>query len=317
VPEQGFRCERESNRAPLSKSFRFMSSRAVRFFIPAPKRDTPTQTSFSDGPDQTSTLVDQFRSSDLSSLLTDDVHPFRPISNHITLAYTNRLGFYVANLSDPRFDPLTPPRDILDGLQPSIYLELFDREFLVSSAGRSPHHRFCYDLNAAFILESLETGVLLPMFADFISKIGGACQYECGFLVCECLDRRYRREIKYRIRLDISPPIISDAIRSQSSEDPLQGPLLNEQTVLSICRPIICTDPSPDVARAQTVLDFRTKMWQPRERSFRPEAPVLGRPAKTGPRNAVALDQFARVKLEIPEDIQDCCQALVKKRGIT
>jgi hypothetical protein len=255
--------------------------------------------------------VDHFRSSDLSSLLTDDIHPFRPISNHVTLAYTNRLGFYISNLSDPRFDPLTPPRDVLDGLTASIYIELFDREFLVSSTGHSPLHRFCYDLNAAFILESLETGVLSPQLADFITKLGSP-HYECGFLVCECLDRRCHREQKYRIRLVISQTIISNSIHSLTPDDPL----LNEQTVLSICRPIVCTDPSPDVARAQAVLDFRDKMWQPRERSLRPEAPVLARPQRPAMRAAATLDQFVRVRMEMPEEIRDACQELVKKRGM-
>jgi hypothetical protein len=210
-------------------------------------------------------------------------------------------------MADPRFDSLTPPRDIFDRFQPSILFELFDRDFLVSGSSRLSPQRFSYDVNSAFILEALETGHLTADMCDFVTKFGSCC-YEDGFMVCECLDRRFKRELRYRIRLETSQSVFAQYYQSIASGNPL----VTEQTVLSVYRPVICTDPSPDVARAQSVLDFRAKMWQPRERSLRPETSILTRPTTSAATNVKSMEQFKRVRLELPEDMSELFLGLVK-----
>jgi hypothetical protein len=105
------------------------------------------------------------------------------------------------------------------------------------------------------------------------------------------------------IKLDVGPEVIA-ALLQQCTE-----PLEAEREVLMVQRPAICTDPSPDVARFQSIMDFRKKMWQRREFRARESGAGAERSYRWAETKTQSMRMSeSRLRFPVPEELQELCE---------
>jgi hypothetical protein len=271
--------------------------RKVHFFCSIQKREQETQATIAEPPVRVGSLIDRFRSGDLEAILLREVRFFTPIAAALIDGYNARLSFYAAAVSHPSFDILTPPRELFKYL-PALTFDFFDDSVTISVPDEKPQHFPLTPL--APLLEILESGVLNSDFAFSLKKM--KCKFENGFIICKCVDHRFSPVREVNMKLEVGPDVIAAAVAQ--SKQPLEA----ERQVIMLQRPAVCTDPSPDVARLQSIIDFRKKMWQRREDRVReddvvpkPPLPVTEKKLQT-----VRMGE-SRSRLHIPEEIQKLC----------
>jgi hypothetical protein len=110
------------------------------------------------------------------------------------------------------------------------------------------------------------------------------------------------------VKLEMGVSVLQYLCENASPEEALEG----EARMVLARRPLICTDPSPDVARVQSILDFRKKMWLPRkERTKLGNVAPKQVPQKTPTqRESRRFTRFAETAahIQIPESIIRLCQ---------
>jgi hypothetical protein len=71
---------------------------------------------------------------------------------------------------------------------------------------------------------------------------------------------------------------------------------------------MICTDPSPDVARIQSAMDFRKKMWQNfRQKRWEEDVIEKPRPIIKKMKTFGLKISESRRRVEIPDELQELC----------
>jgi hypothetical protein len=221
-------------------------------------------------------------------------------------SYTSRVGFLIATLPDPRFDPLTPWTKLFSELGRCLIFEIWDTSFCISvkSTPGEPFPRFEFAINAVMldVLESFETRVVSPSLLTLIQKMKFT-GWERGSILAEVTD--YRRAVPKTFRTILR---IGHAVRiyecSQIAESTDTDRLEVERRILELSEPVICTDPCPSVARLASAIDWRSKMWIDRKpRRF----PVEPQPAQHA---QVVVGQIPLVQnpsyhpVRIPPDLQ-------------
>lgn len=133
-----------------------------------------------------------------------------------------------------------------------------------------------------------------------------------GKIACSVADYRLDPPIERIQILTASTEIMMDtlaAVNGQTSDEAL---IKAESEALLASHPVICTDPSPDLARAESVMDWRSKVWRLKGR----EKPVLKqeppKPAKV--RQKCAVDN-QRGRLEFPDTLQRVCASIGRRQN--
>lgn len=180
------------------------------------------------------------------------------------LDYSLRLGFILGNRLDPRFDPLTPPPNLFDDLPLGFYITFRNDTFEFMNADRTKSVGYLYDQTIVSLIESLEAGLIDRELSALLRKQLHIESWEDGRIVCQITDCRFQRPIGYRQILRVIESTVLIAIVYRARYGRSVPTLEVEQQVLTVVRRALCIDPSPDVARAQSVADWRMKMWRRR-----------------------------------------------------
>lgn len=274
--------------------FHMSLAQRVKFFVPVRKREAQTQTD-SMRPEKSPppTVIDRLRASDADWLLQRDPIPSTPIARALVKGFNTRLGFYYTTLNDTKFDALTPPPDLFSDLPIGLVFNFYDTQFFVNIPGTdSTQHCFSYSENIFNVLECLETGILSRELAVIIDKLAPrACAYTNGEMVVLVNDYRYGEEARtWRRKLVIGDDVILHYCLSRANDTEQQE---TEQAIALARHPVLCTDPSPDVARAKSACDFRSKMWTSRRRRIREEVEQPPAPAPRPQNNCrIVMDKF-------------------------
>jgi hypothetical protein len=277
----------------------------VHFFCSVQKKEAETQTAFLSHPDAPAPrLIDRLRSSDREAVLLRQLRSFTPTAPAIIDGYNSRLSLYAAAISDPRFDMLTPPPDLFENLH-TVTFEFCDDAVIVTSPEGDAQQLSYRPIGARGwpLFEPFETQLLTYDLAIYLKKL--KCKFENGFLFCRCVDRRFSPNRVTHLFLLVGPEVVARELMKARAKEPLDA----ERQVLALQRPVVCTDPSPDVARVQSILDFRRKMWlnqgeRVREADVVRQAPA---PRPPPPRAPAARVSESRRRVDIPEDIQRLC----------
>jgi hypothetical protein len=233
-----------------------MSCPRIRFFCSPPKQETGTQTSIClpTTPSKIP-LMERLQTSALEGLLSREVPSLTPLTHLIVDSYNTRLSLYVTMIHDPRFDILTPPVDLFAREQPGVIFEFYDQVF---TAVYPEGAQICQVYTPHFfpVIECLETGVITRDCAVLLKETIN-CHFVNGCVLCKCVDHRFHPAREITTKLEIGADVLPYFYEKSKKEETLK----EEMRLLALRRPIVCTDPSPDVARVQSVLDFRKKMW--------------------------------------------------------
>jgi hypothetical protein len=242
-----------------------MAGHPVRFFFPQPKLDKEAQTPLLFAIDQREgSIVSRLRSSAVQRILFQDPRPSNNKELCYLLDFNSRTGFFFANLKNERFDLLTPPSTLFDDFPVGFYVNFYNAFFQLTSSDKTK--AISYDYEKAFfpIIESLETG---QMTRELVSILRGDLEiegtlWEDGHLLCEITDFRLSSPVRYRRMLQLSDDIISYCIEKKQRHTFQCSLLEAERKILTFVHSTVCVDPSPDVARVQSVIDRRHKQWR-------------------------------------------------------
>jgi hypothetical protein len=205
-------------------------------------------------------------------------------------------------IHDPRFDPLSPPPNLFPE-PPAVVFEFSDDSVTLIYADGKSSFAESYAPDFFTVFECLETGVMTRACALLLHK-RLRCQFEEGCVFCKCIDRRVTPTRETSAKLEVGPEVVAYVCQDVSDGDALHV----EASALKLHRPVICTDPSPDVARVQSLIDFRKKMWMCRRVRARTEdvvRRVVGeRPRE--PRKVARIEQ-TRAAVKIPDQIVKLC----------
>jgi hypothetical protein len=240
----------------------------------------------------------------VEGILLRDVRPFTPLTHLIIDGFNSRLSLYATAIRDPRFDALTPPESLFKRQPIGVIFQFYDQVFAtlypngdVIAQEYSPHF--------FPVIESLETGVMTRDCA-FLLKKTVRCPFRSGCVLCKCVDHRFTPFREVIVKLEVGGEVVQYFLKGSSTEELLES----EAGIVKLRRPIICTDPSPEVARIQSALDFRKKMWIARKQRTQTEDVARTPPAqkaKEAPRGVKIGHRRSTVKVS-EELIRLCAQ---------
>lgn len=181
---------------------------------------------------------------------------------------------------------------------PDIYIEFNDNDFTISNLESSTSCKYKYNMSSYNLFDSLETGFISDFFLESVDiNISNNIKYQNGYCVCDVTDFRFKPHIHKRIKLRIDQSNLTkflnfvlfsksnlmtflssnDKLRITNETDDTKTDKINvngltnkdlneikikaEKKLILKFHPTVCTDPSPDVARVQSIYDFRSKMW--------------------------------------------------------
>jgi hypothetical protein len=241
-----------------------MSNGRVHFFVPKENVDSEVQTYFEFTPAHKGTLSGRIHTEALSSLLFQESHATTAIDRSLVESYSSRLAYFLAHLHDERFEILTPPSNLYEALPLSAIFELHEDRFLVMSNDTLRSVWLNYDERAMSLLESFETGLVSPELYSLLEALQSTV-FEEGNAIIHVIDFRTTPEKVFRLKLSVGECLLRFCL---DKDKPARDVAVDvESTAVLTVNPTICTDPSPDVARAFSNLDFRAKMWRLPKRS--------------------------------------------------
>jgi hypothetical protein len=166
---------------------------------------------------------------------------------------------YFSGRPDPRFDPFPNSAILFKDLPIAATFSFYDDHAVLSNREETRAVEFEYERPHLSVIRSLQSGaVSVPLF-HLLEQVA-ANTYTDGELILAIRDFRFPDPSQARIRLRPSTELLRFLIQKAQPDDALA--LEQESVAVQIATPVVCTDPSPNVARITSALDFREKMWR-------------------------------------------------------
>ena len=232
------------------------------FYFPKKKVSSETNTkSFSDRNYTELPINEQIEKTVSDSLLEQNFIPKTQFDINVMNALRSQVTFYSMETENDDdiskdFDILTIPKEAYSKLKPHLRFELDSDHFTLSNPTTRKTISFAYDENLIPVLKCLETKCVSPELYELL-KIIDLDLPEEGRFICECLDFRTEEPIESYILMRINLDTILQIIPGNRDTDGYEI----EKQVLLFTRQEICVDPSPDVGRFMSIIDWREKMW--------------------------------------------------------
>lgn len=239
-----------------------MGEKRFHFYCPKSKVDSEEQTNFDhDVIIPTQGIYSRLHKSAIDLALTQEPHPENRADASLVNSYNSRLGFLISTFNHKHFEPLSPMNNIYNELGAGILIELHKTHFIVSNPETNRSLSYNYETSIASILEPLDTKIITPTLFAILEKLQCG-QWESGSIICQVIDFRQTPEIEQRLKLSVGQEVFYLVLsRSRDKLSPEQYAEFESHTLL-LAKPVICTDPSPDVARVNHIADYRQKVWQ-------------------------------------------------------
>lgn len=233
------------------------------------------------------TVYDHVKSHVISHVLHNTVSPESRYEDAALSTYSSRLSFFLSTMADPDFDPLTPTQDDTHAnLQRLRYILKTESWILTTELAihkQRPVFSFNYHESIHDLLDPLLTGKITPELHCVLEKMeyNG---WDRGCVQAVVNDLRYSEPQTFTIRLHSSGAATllekQEFIEQNTDVDDLEV----ERLMLLATRPNLCTDPSPEVARYWSAVDWRRKMWRSSPNHDRPPPQITPVPPANVPR---------------------------------
>jgi hypothetical protein len=217
-------------------------------------------------------------------------------------------------MPDDRFDPLTPDTELYADHQQAIYVTFWPASFTLSlfpSAGkRQPSFVLPYDKSLFEILDSLESGFVTPSLLCLVQKMNFN-EWDRGEILVHITDCRFSEHRNFHHRLSIGSEVLDYEIQRLLNNAPIKQQLEFERQALLLLHPEICVDRSPSVAKFQSLIDWRQKMWMPRGARLLHESPQTPPPTPTPTPVLPRAHQIVKPeykKIELPDKFRKLFQ---------
>ena len=257
-------CRQGAHQSPTTVYFsgypHMSAKKPIRFFFPTRTADTQVQTPFFlRRVKPRRPVIDRLRSESVESIVSQEFRPADNVELSIKLDYNARLQFYLANLNDPSFDVLTPPPGLFEDYPVGLEVQFCNEFMQFAAVGRPEKVQYSYDRRVFPLIASLESGLV---DGELLSVIHGHLkikEWENGCILCKITDFRFPEPVEFKRMLRLSDSVVLSAVDPESAHV-----LESEREAIHVMHPSVCVDPSPDVARVQSVIDWREKMWRRR-----------------------------------------------------
>lgn len=179
---------------------------------------------------------------------------------------------FLFRLDDPEFDFLSLPKISPEIMHPQLTIDITASQMVITSTQR--HEKVTIPLSDAATDELTSTfsaGFINQSFSKILKKVKMG-PFVDGSIIVYIKDIRFMPIREEYMRLK-EPPFTPVVLKK--NQEPLTKAEVAEYErwkSLSTHR-LICTDPSPDVARAMSVMDHRSKMWTSRTIEKPPQKP--------------------------------------------
>ena len=250
----------------------------------------------------------------ISRILHNEMASDSPYEDAVLASYSSRLAFLLSKMTGPEFDPLTPAPDAPDNdLQALRYVFKPDSWILTTAKAmdrQRPVFSFGYDASVDDLIEPLVTGAITPSLHRLLEKMRYD-GWDRGFVKAIVDDLRYEtpHTSVTRLRIGDSASLLEqrEFMAANSGDNEIEV----ERLMLLKSHPDLCTDPSPEVARYWSAVDWRAKMWTPAPPRSLPPVPQIEHPP---PSDVPRFEHTGTQVLQISEAAQMDWFNLIQKR---
>ena len=238
-----------------------MKSGKIHFFFPSAKADDSCQTPIIyNYLGKKEKIYDKLHDKSESALLFQDPYPSSTVQLSYMQDFNSRLAFFISNANDDRFEKLTPPPDLFHEIRVGFTVDFFDHQFVIKCPDSKMTTSCPYENAIVPVIESLESGVVNRELAIILDSINTQ-SWEDGRILCKITDFRFPDPIEYNRLLTVSYSAVSPLDFFKKRPVSASQIIESEKNILLLLHPQICTDISPDVARAASIMDWRQKLW--------------------------------------------------------
>ena len=235
-----------------------------------------------------------FHLSAQNSLLKQTLDEPNPSDLPYIEPYMNRIAYFTDNMNHPNFDLLTPDPEQIEMRETNIEVEFCDEYFSFKHKPTNQLRTYPYSSKVLGFLYALESGIvsfeLYKLFNtlagknDFIKNL-----YKEGKILISIIDFRNKPEPAiYMKELKLSPEILQEYEKDKQPHD------VQMKNYYEFCKVFssynhqnVCTDPSVNVSRFYSCVDFREKMWRKKRLVQEDDGQVLKPEKKKMPKTPV------------------------------
>ena len=183
--------------------------------------------------------------------------------------YMNRIAYFTNKMNYQNFDLLTPDFEQIETKETVFEVEFCDEYFSFKHKPTNQLKTFNYSSNVLDFLDALENGIvsleLYRLFCSMAVKNDSLNNiYKDGKITISIIDFRNKPDPAiYMKELRLSPEILQ---KYENDKQPHDAQMKNYYEFCKIFssynHQTICTDPSVNVSRFYSCVDFREKMWR-------------------------------------------------------
>ena len=195
-----------------------------------------------------------------------------PYDQNVITSFSKDLNFYENQANSSEFDMFSPSLDSFETRNPSFHAYFEPNTFVLANPEANLYIKNKYDKYVLPLLEPFQTGIITLELYKYLHQYLKLSFSNNGIIFCTVHDYRQpmhfnpvsaeKNEEVYNISLKLGPDIIPYYIKTiDLTNSELEFQI--EQELLLTQHPDLCLDPSLDVSRAQSILDYHKKSFIP------------------------------------------------------
>lgn len=232
-----------------------------RFFCPRRKVDDAAQTLFIFDGRKKIQYSDYLHEETIKNLIFQEMKPSTPLERSIAQDFSSSVGFFSSTFNDQNFDLLSPPESIYQNLIIGFTIEFCDQYFIITRGEQGESRNFPYHKNLLPLIECFENKEINKELFAILDKLKVE-NWDHGKILCQIIDYHFEPAYMSKVVMTISdeliPFIINNLDKSLIKDENYYE---SERRLIMLSSPVVCVDPSPDVARLYAMADWRKKMW--------------------------------------------------------
>ena len=224
-----------------------------------PSQSEEERQKISESNNEVNDFGEKIQKEQLNQLLNSDFETNSPFSKAYLQDYTRNIGYLAACCNDDRFDLLTEPKKLynLSDLI-SFRIDFYNDTFIIKDSNNMQAKSFDYGEKSIEVLESLQNMKLYPDLFTVFSSLG-VKHWDSGKIIINATDYRHNPPLSFVFPIEIDQNIVRNFIQTKTLEQ--KTSLEMEKEILKVRFSAIATDPSPDVARFNSVIENKQRMW--------------------------------------------------------
>ena len=245
-------------------------------------------------------LYQMFHLNAHNSLLEQTLEEPNPNDVQAIKPYAGRIAFFTTELNDPNFDVLTPDFEQTMLQETVIEVQLCPDKFVFLNKRTGSVLPYEYRHEFMPFLVAVESGIVTRELYHLFQLLKGnekdKTLYKNGKMPISIIDFRIVPEKSYYTELSLSPDILCEYEKNATTN------IDNYYSFSKLTNLTICTDPSQDVSRYFSCIDWREKMWR-KDRKVEDDPKLPESREERKPPTIPVVNVEDKGRLEISQDL--------------